>query len=417
MGEIRIGLRETGWASLAGALQSLGPFGSFLILARLSTAEELGRYSLAVAVAIPVFLAARMQLRQAAVADPQGSTSFGSYRRLRVISATVSLAAVGLFAQTLQRELCWVLCTVALVRWSEEIGDIHHAPAQRAGRWSRIAASQVLRLTGALALLSFGWQLADLPTALVAVAAWQGAVTIWFDAPLVRVLEPGGCNAIGIEALLRLNWPLGATAAVVSLISYVPRYALAWSSGESVVGDYAALAQAALFGNLVVQGAGQASLGRLGVAYVNDRGGFRRLVLQLLCFAGGVGIAAFFAATLWGDVLLSLVFHPRFAALQTELGVMMIASLFVYASSVFGYSLTAAGVKAGQLMVFGVALAVGLATAFPLSAAYGISGAVASTACSWATAAALSGRLLWTVSGVSGREPAATGSTIGSRAV
>ncbi|MDA0204926.1 MAG: hypothetical protein O2795_06220 [Acidobacteria bacterium] len=235
---MRIELRETVWASLAGALQSLGPFGSFLILARVASAEELGRYSLAVAVTVPVFLAARMQLRQAAVADPQGGASFCSYRRLRVISAALSLAAIGLFAQTLQAESCWVLCAVALVRWSEEIGDIHYAPAQRAGRWPRIAASQLLRLTGALVLLPLGWRFAGLPAALLAVALWQGAVTVGLDAPFARVLEPARQNAISARTLLRLNWPLGATAAIVSLIAYAPRYALAWSSGESAVGDY-----------------------------------------------------------------------------------------------------------------------------------------------------------------------------------
>jgi O-antigen/teichoic acid export membrane protein len=367
-----------------------------LILARLASAEELGRYSLAVAVAVPVLLAARMQLRQAAVADPQGSAAFGAYRRLRVISATVSLTALCLFAQTLQRESCWAACAVALVRWSEEIGDIHYVLAQRAGRWPRIAASQLLRLAGVVLLLPLGWRLAGLPAALVAVAVWQGAVTLWFDVPLAGALQPSRRSAIGSWALLCSNWPLGATAAVVSLISYVPRYALAWSSGDSAVGDYATLAQAALLGNLVVQGAGQAALGRLGVAYIEDRRGFRRLTRQLLLFAGGVGIAALLAAVLWGDDLLSAVFHPRFAALQPELIVMMIASVFVYATSVFGYALTAAGVKAGQLAVFAAALAVGLATVFPLSAAYGISGAVAGTACSWATATALAGLLLKT---------------------
>jgi O-antigen/teichoic acid export membrane protein len=388
-----------------------------LILARLTSAEELGRYSLAIAVATPVFLAARMQLRQAAVADPRGGASFYAYRRLRVISATASLVAVGLFAQTLQRESCWVLCAVALVRWSEEIGDIHYAQAQRAGRWPRIAASQLLRLTGVLLLLPFGWRLAGLPAALVAVALWQGAVTLWLDAPLVRVLEPDRQNVIGARALLRLNWPLGATAAVVSLISYVPRYVLAWSSGESAVGDYATLAQAALFGNLAVQGAGQASLARLGVAFVNDRRGFRRLVRQLLWCAAGVGIAALLAAALWGEVLLSAVFHPRFAALQTDLVVMTIAALFMYATSAFGYALTAAGAKAEQLSVFGIALAVVLTTAFPFCAAYGISGAVASTACSWAAAAILSGRSLRTISVDSHGERADAGGTIRSHAV
>jgi O-antigen/teichoic acid export membrane protein len=417
VGGIRLELRETAWASIAGALQSLGPFGSFWILARLTSAEELGRYSLAVAVAVPVFLAARMQLRQAAVADPQGGASFGSYRRLRVFSATVSLAVLGLFAQTLQQESCWIVCAVALVRWSEEIGDIHYAPAQRASRWRRIAASQLLRLTGALLLLPLGWRLAGLPAALVAVALWQAAVTVCVDAPFARILEPVRETAVDARALLRLNWPLGATAAVVSLISYAPRYALAWSSGESAVGDYAALAQAALFGNLVVQGAGQASLGKLGTVFVKDHGGFRRLVRQLLLFAGCVGIAALLTAVLWGDVLLGVVFHPRFAALHAELVVMVIASLFVYATSVFGYALTAAGVKAGQLAVFGTALVVGLSTAFPLSSAYGIAGAVASTACSWATAAVLSGRLLRTVVGDPSDEQAKAGSTIRIRAV
>jgi O-antigen/teichoic acid export membrane protein len=240
------------------------------------------------------------------------------------------------------------------------------------------------------------------------------AVTVLFDMPLVRVLEPDRRSAIGVRALLRLNWPLGATACVVSLISYVPRYALAWSSGESAVGDYAALAQAALLGNLVVQGAGQASLARLGVDYVTDRDRFRRLVGQMLWFAGCVGSAALSGAVLWGDVLLSVLFHPRFAALQPELEVMMIAALFVYATSVFGYALTAAGVKAGQLAVFGAALTVGLATAFPLSAAYGLAGAVASTACSWAAAAALSGMLLRTTTA---DDKYAASGTIRSRAV
>ncbi len=143
-----------------------------------------------------------------------------------------------------------------------------------------------------------------------------------------------------------------------------------------------------------MQGAGQASLARLGVAYVNDRDGFRQLARQLLWFAGGVGAAALLAAVLLGDVLLGALFHPRFAALQPELIAMMVASVFVYATSAFGYALTAAGVRAGQLAVFGVALTVALATAFPLSAAYGIGGAVASTACGWAAAAVLSGLLL-----------------------
>ncbi len=282
MGRLQIRLREMSWASLAGALQSLGPFGSFLILARLATADELGRYSLAVAITVPVFLVARMQLRQAAVADPHGGASFGDYRVLRLIAVTIALAATWVLALLFDPEVSAVICSFALVRWAEDVGDIHYAPLQRASRWRRITASQLLRLVGGLTLLAVGWRLVGLPTALAYVALWQGAVTLLVDSPVAHSLEPGGLAWTRVRRLWRLNWPLGGTAALISLMSYTPRYALSWAGGETLVGDYAALGQIALLGNLVVQGAGQASLARLGAGFVRDRAQFVQVVRELL---------------------------------------------------------------------------------------------------------------------------------------
>ena len=374
-------------------LQALGPFGSFLLLARLAPAKELGQYSLAVAIVVPLFLVARMQLRQAAVADPHGAGSFGSYRSLRIVSATCALVVSGGLAAKLDASFGAVLCALAFVRWAEDVGDIHYAPLQRASLWPRIVVSQLIRVTGTLGCLFFGWEPLGLPLALACVGLWQCLVTVVLDMRLAGSLEQGAFAWNGLGKLLRLNWALGGTAAIISLLSYTPRYALAWAQGASDVGDYAALGQVALLGNLVIQGAGQASLARLGTSFVSDRSQFAQIVRELLLLSAGVALVGIAGAVIWGDTVLAFVFQPRFGALSAELVGMMTASLFVYVTSVFGYALTAAGVKRSQLIVFGTALVFGAGTAYPMSATYGIGGAVGSTVVCWAVAAGLSATL------------------------
>lgn len=394
MGRLRTETREAAWAACAGAIQSLGPVGTFLLLARWTTPDELGRYSLAIAIIVPVFLAARMQLRQAAVADPQGRDSFEAYRKLRGRAATTALAAICLSMLAVDVELAVIVWATALSRWTEELGDIHYAPMQRAGLWPRIAGSQLLRIAGSLGLLYVCWPLFGLPVALVGAALWQTAITVCIDSPRARRLEPGGPTESTMGQLLRLNWPLGCTAAVISMMAYVPRYALAWTGDEALVGDYAALAQVALLGNLVVQGAGQAALGRLGISFIRDRERFIQIVRELLVASLAIGFCGLLTAMFWGDELLVIIFQPRFGSMAAALAGMMVAALCVYVTSVFGYALTAAGVKRKQLAVFGMALGVGVMTSFPLSAAYGLIGAIGGNVCSWAAAALLSGMLL-----------------------
>lgn len=374
-------------------MQALGPFGSFLLLARLAPAEELGQYSLAVAIVVPLFLVARMQLRQAAVADPHGVGFFGKYRSLRIASATCALAVSGGLAAMLDTPFGAVLCALGFVRWAEDVGDIHYAPLQRASLWPRIVVSQLTRVTGTLGCLFFAWEPLGLPLALAGVGLWQCLVTVVLDMRLACSLEQGGLGWNGLRRLLDLNWALGGTAAIISLLSYTPRYALAWAQGASDVGDYAALGQVALLGNLVIQGAGQASIARMGTSFVSDRSQFAQVVRELLLLSTGVALVGVVGAVIWGDMVLAFVFQPRFGSLSAELVGMMSASLFVYLTSVFGYALTAAGVKRSQLTVFGAALVVGVGTAYPMSAVYGLGGAVASNVVCWAVAAALSATL------------------------
>jgi O-antigen/teichoic acid export membrane protein len=198
---------------------------------------------------------------------------------------------------------------------------------------------------------------------------------------------------------LHSNWPLGGAAAIVSLLTYTPRFALAWAHGEVPVGEYAALGQVALLGNLAVQGAGQASLARLGVGFIQSRQDFARHVVELLVLASAVALVGGVAATLWGGAVLAWLFQPRFGSLSGALVGMMVASAFVYSTSVFGYALTAAGVKRAQIAIFGTALLVGGIAAFPLCAGYGLGGAIASSILSWAVATALSGTLLYRLCG------------------
>jgi hypothetical protein len=66
------------------------------------------------------------------VADPHGGASFGDYRVLRLIAVTIVLTATWVLSLLFDPEVSAVVCSFALVRWAEDVGDIPYAPLQRA---------------------------------------------------------------------------------------------------------------------------------------------------------------------------------------------------------------------------------------------------------------------------------------------
>lgn len=349
-------------------------------------------YALAVAVVAPVMLFARMQLRYLLASRPEAE--FAVYLRGRLIASggcliLLSGAASGLTSA----DQAGIIALVAASRFLEDLGDLSYGVRQRQDRWSRIAGSQLLRgLGGSAAVIGTTALGGSLAAGLGANVAWQLFVTLRVDA--VDMEWPAGSwlRALGC---LRTCWPLGVAATLVSVNGNLPRYALELYGDSAAVGQFAALMQLGLLGNLPVQGLAVASLADVGRRAREGRGRVQRLLGAQALVSLLIGLAGLAVAFVWGQPLLLLLYTPEIAALAPLLPWAVAGAIFIFLSAVFGYGLVALGGKNTQVVVFGLSALTGAAACRAFIPDYGLEGAVMANLVGWSSAAILSGAALY----------------------
>ena len=369
-----------------------------MFVAKLCSVEDLGRFALAFAWATPVMLAARMQLRYVLAADAGGKLPFGLAAQARALTSVTALIAIGLAAIIVaEPETARIVILASLIRAAEDVGDLLLGLAQRLEAWPLITRSLLLRGLGAAAV--FGACLAGgarLPAAMALIAAWQSAVTALHDWPAVRPYAGPVALASWRRALgaVRGYAALGGAAALVSLNTYAPRYAVERFLGLEALGVYSALAQLALMGNLAVQAVGQAAVAPLGRSFEENRQAFLGRLRGLVAFAVISGAGGLGLAHLAGSQVLALVYTPRYAGYQATLVWLMAAAAFTYLTAVLGYALVAAGEREAQLRIFALSSAVALGASLAATPVWGLSGAVVALLLAWGVAAAGAGGAL-----------------------
>src|SRR4051812_678202 len=82
-----------GWMLSSNLVYATCQWGVLVVLAKLSSAEMVGRFALGLAVTAPVLLLTNMQLRTIQATDVRRQFDFSDYVRLRLITTTVALIA------------------------------------------------------------------------------------------------------------------------------------------------------------------------------------------------------------------------------------------------------------------------------------------------------------------------------------
>ena len=143
-------------------------------------------------------------------------------------------------------------------------------------------------------------------------------------------------------------------ASLVSLNINLPRYMLEAWWGAQHLGYYAALANLATVGNILMQPLGQVHLSRMACLGQADPAAFRRLLARILGLATLVGTAGALASTLYGQQILAAVYQSTYAALNPVLTWLMIGSAVTYVSSMLGYAMTARRLFRVQVPLYGM---------------------------------------------------------------
>ncbi len=360
------------WTLVGSGVYGASQWGMLIVLAKLGSAEMVGRFALALAVCAPVIMFTNLQLRNVEATDARNEYRFGDYLSLRLLGSGLALAVIAAiaFAAGYRMEVMLVVFAVALAKAVESISDVIYGRLQKSERLDRVARSMMLRGPGALAALAamIVWTHNVALAAVGILCAWV-VVLLVYDLPNVRRVaaaesaESGRGGEAGASprpsVIRRLAWlslPLGVVGLLDSLNVNVPRYVIERSLGEAALGHFAAMAYVMVAGNMVVAALAHSAAPRLSRCYVTDIAAFKRLVWKLVQFGAMLGMAMVVVAVAFGRPLLTVLYTPEYAAHAHVFSWLMVAAGLGYVARFLVWSMTAARCFKAQAPLYVVAL-------------------------------------------------------------
>lgn len=361
--------------------------GLVIILAKLGSKELVGQYALGMAVAMPVYQLADLQLRVVQATDAKDDFLFGHYLGLRLLTTPLAfLVVIGLaWALGYRWETTLVVGGVALSRGVDSIRDCIHGPIQKYERLDLVSISIILRNIASLGvfILVFYYTLGHLLLAVLSQVIVGIVVLLAFDCPRGAmvlktqngILIPQFDRRILVK-LARLSLPLGLVTMIISINANFPRYLLEHYLGEGAVGIFTALAQLPLAGGIVMTALGHANLPRMARGFASGNiSSFIKLVWRLVGCGVLLGALLVLGAWGWGRPIILMAYGPEYAEHENSLLLLIVAGGISYISSGLGYGLNATRAYFRYFVFYAISAGLGIISGVVLIPAYGLEGA------------------------------------------
>ena len=153
----RLSLRRNfSWILVGSLVENGAKWAIFVLLTKLLTSDEVGTFSLALAVATPITILGQLQLRVALITDARNEFPFGAYYALRLSTVVLSGVIVAVVGFSLYG-FGFTGSLIALVGISQvmtSLRDIWMAPSQKQEQINVTATGNML--DGLLSLTLFG---------------------------------------------------------------------------------------------------------------------------------------------------------------------------------------------------------------------------------------------------------------------
>ena len=355
--------RNVVWALAGNVGYAACQWGVLVVIAKLASAADLGRFALGLALSAPVMILANLQLRALQATDARRAHAFGVYLGLRCGTTVVALAAIAGIAGMLgyRAATLWLIVIVALAKSFEALSDVVLGLLQQGEDLRRVAVSMLIK--GVMSL-SAVWLLlvftGSVSAAALALALAWGTVLVAYDMPnaarrtnIRPIFERSALTALAWLAL-----PMGCVSGLNSLTANVPRYAIEANLGSTALGHFAALAYLLVAGTQPILALGAAASPRLAHYFCTDRAAYRLLAHRTVALAAGLGLLIVGAAALGGRSFLTLAYGPEYAEHAPALTWLAAAAAASFVAGALGYAVTAARRFPPQLVIAALAFAV-----------------------------------------------------------
>jgi O-antigen/teichoic acid export membrane protein len=391
--------------SLTGNLVYAGcQWAVLVVLAKLGSPEMVGQYAFGLAIAQPILMFSKLQLRTLLTTDVDGRYYFGEYLGFRLMTTGIGLLIIVLVNLVMRYswESALPILMVGFSESLEAISDIYWAQFQVQERMDRIAKSMITR--GPLSLLALGagtYLTGNVLWGVVGLALARVLVLLSYDIrsstrPALRSLQ---CAEDLKERMVverdssRPRWtlrvqgelfwisiPLGVISLLTTLHPNIPRYFVESFQGSRGVGIFSATAFLLSSGNLVVLALAQSACVPLAKSYARkDNANFKFILLKLLGVTGLLGVGGLLVAVSAGRQLLTLIYGPAYGEHSDLLITIMAAGAIQYPAAMIGVAVTSARFFNPQIPLLASVIATSYMASRWLIPSYGLVGA------GWAT--------------------------------
>ena len=142
------------WMFVGNVIYAACQWGMLVALAKLTTAGEVGRFALGLAITAPVIMFTNLQTREIQVTDARHEYALGDYLALRIVSTMIGVLII--FAIALVGDYHWetrlVVIIVGLSKAFEAMSDLFYGFIQEYSRMDRIAKGIIIK--GILSLMA-----------------------------------------------------------------------------------------------------------------------------------------------------------------------------------------------------------------------------------------------------------------------
>lgn len=364
---------------LTGGIYATSQWATLIVIARMGGPENLGEYTVAMAVCAPIIVFTRLNMQTVQATDSRDEYDFGDYALARIVLTLGGLALIagyGIFSGH-SYGAALVLVGVALFKSIESLGDIVQGLLRKHERIGAIAAATHMRSITLLIGVVIGiYALDSFPAGIMLVALAWWLVFVSYERRQVRKLNVSwrSSNWRRSADLIRKCFPSGLGMLLGSLTVNIPVYVIEHFKGVAQAGFYSAAAFFMALGGLVAAAIGQAVMSRLSVEFNSDKQTYKTTLKTMLLISCALGGSAILLAWLIGRDTLAFLYGSDYAAHEAVLLWITVAAALSFPATLFGLSLTISRRFGTGLLVHIISLAAVSIMAAVFVPSYGLVG-------------------------------------------
>lgn len=372
--------QNTLWMMVGNAYYAVCQWLVLIIIARLGGPEDVGVFTLALAVTAPVIMFFALGMRPILASDVRQSHGFSAYLVVKATSVAAGFLICLGIAAWYGSPTCWTIIVIAFAKTIESVSDMCYGYAQQERQLNRISISLILKGTISTALLAVIYAVTkNLTLAVCAYSMSWLIVLLFYDRHSIHAALGAfdEKTRASIKALYLIGIPMGITGLMILLGQNIPRYVLENSFGSAELGIYASMVYFITVGNVLVMAFCQAIVPVLARYYEDqDEKKLKHLVLNAAAGIFVLGLCGVGIAHLMGAFVLNLVYGPAFALYADVLPLVAVAAAISYLGELFRHVNAATKIFVAQAPAFIFVASVSLIGSLLLIPGRGLIGAI-----------------------------------------